>query len=333
MTLPLLLLLACSGSDDPVPTDTSAVDSGSITPILVVTYNTGTTEGLAHDAEPDDGYSSDDAILSDTWYGDGLAWNPAVEAATTFFTRVRPDVVGFQEIFFSDDCATIPVEAHADFVCTTWMPGDPTVAQVILGPDYQVACHPGKSDKCLAVRKDFGTFTTCDADFCLDGLDGGTVEGCGSGARVARGTIERSDGSLLTIAHVHGSSGIDDSDKACRVQQIDQVFVDLDGEPAANGSANIILGDFNTDPGRWTGIDASAAAWATYVDGDAFHWVTEAGPDAPLTYQGVATIDHVVSDVFQGDCWHAGVTDGEPAVLDAVYFDHSPAVCSLIPRE
>ncbi len=202
----LLLLLACSGSDDPTPatTDSSPTDTGTApTPILVVTYNTGTTEGLAHDAEPDDGYSSDDAYLSDTWYGDGLAWNPAVDPATTFFARVRPDIVGFQEIFFSDDCATIPEEAHGNFVCTTWMPGDPTVANTILGPDYQVACHPGKSDKCLAVRKDFGTFTGCSEDFCLEGLDGGEIEGCGSGSRVARGVVERTDGSTVTVHADH----------------------------------------------------------------------------------------------------------------------------------
>ncbi len=270
----LLLLLACSGSDDPTPatTDSSPTDTGTApTPILVVTYNTGTTEGLAHDAEPDDGYSSDDAYLSDTWYGDGLAWNPAVDPATTFFARVRPDIVGFQEIFFSDDCATIPEEAHGNFVCTTWMPGDPTVANTILGPDYQVACHPGKSDKCLAVRKDFGTFTGCSEDFCLEGLDGGEIEGCGSGSRVARGVVERTDGSTVTVAHVHGSSGIEPSDQDCRVRQIEQVFVDLDGQPAANGEANVILGDFNTDPGRWAGFDPSAAAWNDYVDGEAFH--------------------------------------------------------------
>jgi hypothetical protein len=150
---------------------------------------------------------------------------------------------------------------------------------------------------------------------------------------VARGRILRVDGSTLTVAHVHGSSGIDPDDQACRIRQIEQVFVDLgDGAPAANGVANVVLGDFNTDPGRWSGFDPSAAAWGTYVDGDAFAWVTRADADAPLTYQGVATIDHVASDAFTGSCWHPGVTEGEPAVLDAVYFDHTPAVCALSPR-
>jgi len=336
----LLLLLACTGpadvppDQDDGPATAETADTGDeAQPIVVVTFNSGTTTGLPHDAEPDDGYTSAQAAISDAHYGDGLAWPPAIEAAQAFFATVQPDIVGFQEIFHPEVCPSLPPEALPDFLCATWQPGDPTVVQMLLGPDYQVACHPGKPDKCLAVRKAFGTFDGCDDDLCMEGLDGGTIEGCGSGSRVARGTVLRADGTELTLTHVHGSSGIDADDQDCRLQQIDQVFVDLgDGAPAANGSANVVLGDFNTDPGRWASFDPSAAAWTSYVDGDPFAWVTEAGPDAPLTYQGVATIDHVASDVYAGTCWHPGVTDGEPALLDAVYFDHTPAVCALTPR-
>ena len=112
------------------------------------------------------------------------------------------------------------------------------------------------------------------------------------------------------------------------MRQVEQIFVDLDGAPGANGAQNLILGDLNTDPGRWAGFDPSAAAWQSFVDGSTFHWVTEADADAPLTYQGIATIDHVVSDAFLGTCTHPGITD-TPPVLDAVYFDHTPAICSL----
>ncbi len=325
--IPLLALVAaCQGG---------VVEPPVVKTVRVVTFNTGTTEGMGHNAGPDDGYTEEHAAISDTWYGDGLAWLPAVEAATDFFAEVRPDLVSFQEIFFSDLCADIPEDAHTDFICEDWQPGDPTVANLILGPGYQVACHPGKDDKCAAVHEDFGRFVGCDDDFCLEGLEGSTVEDCGSGARVARGTVERVTGNPLTVVNVHGSSGLSGEDEGCRLQQVDQVFVDLgDGEPGANGSHNIVLGDFNTDPGRWTNSDPSAARWMDFAapsedDSRAFRFHTEVGSDATPTYAGLANIDHVLTDFAQGSCWHAGTTPDREAVSDARYFDHQPAVCAL----
>jgi hypothetical protein len=61
----------------------------------------------------------------------------------------------------------------------------------------------------------------------------------------------------------------------------------------------------------------------------AFQFVTAVGEDAPATYAGLFTIDHVVSDSFVGDCWTAGVTEGHPPVTEARVFDHHPTVCAL----
>ncbi len=152
------------------------------------------------DEHPDDGYSAELAAYSDKYYGDGLAWLPAVEASTDFFAQLRPDLVTFQEIFWSENCADIPSEAWTDFVCSQWWEGEPTVAQRVLGDGRQVACHPGKPDKCAAVNEDFGTFSGCDGGFCLEGLEGYELDGCGSGARVARGTVEP-----VFVEHAPGS--------------------------------------------------------------------------------------------------------------------------------
>ncbi|MCP4873562.1 MAG: hypothetical protein GY898_33165 [Proteobacteria bacterium] len=312
--LPLLLmtLVGCPSTPD------------DVAPIVAVTWNTGTTEGLNHDAGPDDGYTSEHAATSDEYYGDGLAWLPAVEAATDWLAETEPDIVVFQEIFWSGECGDIPVEHHADFYCEGLATDAPTVASAILGDGWQVACHPGKPDKCAAVREAFGRFAGCDGGFCLEGLDGFGVEGCGNGARVARGLIERTEGELITLVNVHGSSGIATDDEECRRQQVEQVFVDLgDGAPAADGALNLVMGDFNTDPGRWTGSDVSAARWTDFVGPDHdFHFVTDVGPDATPTYSGIVNIDHVVSDRLEGACTH-------PTVIDAVYFDHVPALCTL----
>ncbi len=294
----------------------------------MVTFNTGTTLGLAHDADPEDGYSSVEAAISDEWYGDGLAWRPVVEDARLFFEEQQPDIVAFQEIFWSGDCANMPEDSKAGFVCEDWQAGDATVAQVILGTDYQIACHPDKSDKCVAVHEAFGSLRGCESGFCLDGLDGVPVDDCGSGARVARALIDLPGGEVLTVVNLHGSSGLDASDKDCRLQQFAQVFEDMDGAPAADGKRNIILGDLNTDPARSISIDASAEYIATQGNMAPFAFVTDDSAEAEPTYQGLLNIDHVISDAFVGECVAAGIGDLQP-VSEIRYFDHLPLVCDL----
>ncbi len=304
------------------------VEDGLEDALVVVTFNTGTTESMgARDGEAD-GYGPEQSALSDAHYGDGLAWTAAVEATRDWLATVDPDVVAFQEIFWSGDCPEVPAAAREGFVCETWEEGDPTVAEVVLGPDYQVACHPGKPDKCLAVHARVGRFAGCGAALCLDGLEGETVEGCGQGARVGRGVVERPDGGQLVLVGVHGSSGLRPEDQACRVAQVDQVFVDLGGAgPAARGEDVIVLGDLNTDPGRAAASDASAARWLDFVgSGHDFDWISPLGPDAPRSYQDIADIDHVAAKLRQGDCWVAGI-DGPP-VTALAYFDHRPVVCT-----
>ena len=312
-----------------------ACGDGGGAPFVAMTFNTGTTEGLNHDEDLADGYTSAEATISDTHYGDGLAFLPAVAQTRAFFAEVRPDVVAFQEIFYSDECATIPEDAHAGFVCETWSPGDPTVALSILPMGYQVACQLEKPDKCVAVKRSFGVFRGCDADLCLDHLDGARVPDCGGGSRVGRGVIERADGTTLTVVSFHGSSGVTEEEQACRVRQLEQVFVDLDGEPAANGERNLILGDFNTDPGRLASGDASAARLLDFVATDPadasrpFRFHSEVGRMAPGSYAGLFDIDHVISDAFEGACEIPGFTGERPPVLDFTYFDHAPVICTL----
>jgi hypothetical protein len=324
------LILCAAGCQDPTDDDDDSASPGSSIPVTAVTFNTGTSEAMGHDGDPDDGYSSDHAAFSDEYYGDGLAWLPAVAATTTFLAEVAPDVIAFQEIFHPGECAEIPSEAQADFICETWQDGDPTVAQAVLGAGYQVMCIPDHPDKCAAVRLSFGSFRDCEADLCLDGLFGTRIEDCGSAARVGRGLVDLVDGGELSVVAVHGTSGMGEEDMECRARQVEQVFVDLgDGEPGANGEHNLILGDFNTDPARMAGYDPSADRWNDFVTGDPFAFLTAVGEDAPPTYATVLNIDHVIGDSAVGSCWHAGVTEGHPEVIDAIYFDHLPAVCEL----
>lgn len=347
LALPSALLVACSPSSGselaPDAQFPEAVDAGAETDarsasdggptdqrFTVVTFNTGTTSGLAHDSDGDD-YGDAQVEISDQHYGDGLAWKPAVAATASWFASVEPDIVVFQELFYSGDCESISDDFHAGFVCEDWTPGDPTVAELILGSGYEIGCHPGKSDKCIAVKKTFGSIRQCEgSSFCLEGTDGAPIANCGGGARVARATIDLTGGGELTVVNVHGTSGSSGSDAECRARQVDQVFVDMDGEPGANGTRNVVLGDFNTDPGRIPGfLDASAARWNQFVGGNQpFQWVSPYGSSAPQTYSGALTIDFVASDAFTGTCYSPGI-DGVPAVYENVLFDHLPLVCEI----
>ncbi len=324
-----LLVLAASGLAGCPPVADSALEAPSFT---AVTFNTGTTEGSVPEGEPNGGYGVDQAALSDEWYGDGLAFEAVVEDTRAWFEALEADVVVFQEVFYSGLCPDIPEDAREGFVCESWQEGDPTVAQVVLGDGWQLSCHPGKDDKCAAVRRSFGSFRGCDDEFCLEGLEGSEIDGCGSGARVGRAVIDLADGSELTLVNVHGSSGISSDDMACREAQFRQVFEDLglgDGQPAANGAINLVMGDFNTDPGRSTGYDDSALYLATQVEQSAFAFVSEVGEDAEPTYAGLANIDHVISDDLVGSCVVPGITEGLAAVSEIVFFDHNPVVCTL----
>ncbi len=317
---------AGSAEDGGRPLDASSPPLG----FRAVTFNTGTNDTLPHDSDGD-GYGRDEAAVSDEYYGDGLAWAANVEATRLWFTENVVDVVAFQEIFHSPDCVDIPTRHHRGFVCESWEAGDPTVAQVLLGEGYQIACHQDRDDKCLGVRRAFGTIRGCDSDFCANGLDGARVRDCGGGSRVGRGVIDLAAGGEITVVTYHGTSGIGGSDQECRVKQIDQIFVDLDGEPAANGERNLIFGDFNTDPFRAGLLDASARRWLEFAgDGSPFTFISPAGPDAPPSYSGLFNIDHIVSDAFRGTCRVPGVDAGEPDVLSTVYFDHKPVVCDLV---
>ena len=340
----LVLLAACGAPSVPTdagPVDASAVDAspGDASPgdagtpditFVAVTFNSGTSSSQPHDNPPDDGYGSAEALISDTYYGDGLAWAPVVEATERFFRELSPDVVAFQEIFYAGECPSIPPDAQVGWFCEGWSPGEPTVANVILGMGYQVACNLGKPDKCIGVNRRFGTFRGCDADLCLDLLDGARVTDCGSGSRVGRGVIDLVGGGSITVVNVHGTSGITATEQDCRVRQFDQVFVDLDGEPAANGAINLVMGDLNTDPARLASGDPSAARFSEFVgDGLPFHFITDVGRTAEPSYGGLFNIDHIASDRLNGSCYTAGITAGHPGITDIVYFDHRPVVCTV----
>ncbi|OQB43623.1 MAG: hypothetical protein BWY09_00080 [Candidatus Hydrogenedentes bacterium ADurb.Bin179] len=327
--LPAIFVIALSAFSAPVSAEGNPGES-----FIVMTFNTGTGASPCGDAEDNLGYGREQAHLSDKYYGNGLAWKPAVVAVGDFVREISPDIVAFQEMFSCEDCAAIPEEARAGFVCEDWRPGSPSVAQLVLGEDYQIAAHPGNADKCLAVHKRFGRIRGCESRFALGGLEGHRIEDCGGGARVARAVVERNDGGLITVISCHGTSGFSGHDRECRKQQVDQIFVDFgDGAPAVNGGANLILGDLNTDPKRLPSIDRSARRWREFVGGDnLFQFITDRGMCAPGAYLGLFHIDHIVSDAFQGEVLYPGKNPEIAPAFSFQMFDHKPIIARMTPH-
>ena len=327
-------------NDDEASGDEANGDEGSGDPqprtFVAVTFNSGTTDSLDHESDGD-GYGPAQVEFSDSYYGNGLAWLEAVAAVSAWLDALEPEIIAFQEVFDSEECPNVPPEARVGYVCSRWQPGSSTVVAAVLGRGYQVACHLGKADKCVGVHRDFGRFVGCEQDLCLDHLEGASVEGCGSGSRVGRGRLELEGGGELTIVSYHGTSGLTEEEAACRLAQVEQIFVDLDGAPAANGARNLILGDLNTDPFRVPEFDPSAARWLDFVARSfdearrqRFWFVTDAGVEAPPSYFGGFNIDHIASDFYTGSCEVPGLSPGVPPIYPNVYFDHKPHVCELV---
>ena len=302
----------------------------------VVTVNTGTAPEQAHDRETDDGYTGATAEVADTWYGNGLAFPPMIDALAAWMAREDPDIIAFQEVFDASLCVDIPPEHHAPFICDGWEAGDASVpARVVagVGADFQFACHASKTDACLAINTRIGRFRDCADTECHHVLTGSPIDGCGGRVRVARAMVDLVDGGSLALINIHGTSGLDADDQTCRVAQIAQIFDLTDASGAAAiADRNIILGDFNTDPARMSGADRSADAWLDAVASGEFAFVTPLGDDAPGSYAGFFDIDHVVSDAYAGSCDAAGLTGDLPAVTEMVYFDHLPIRCELHAR-
>ncbi len=321
-----LLVTACGPVERP---------PGPLT-LTVLTFNVGTTPGLDHDrgeaTGEGDGYTQAMADIADAYYENSLSWNPAEAALTDFLAETKPDIAAFQEMFHDPWCESIPPHPDLDFVCKDYAPDRPWQIQRVLGEGYTTLCAPGQPDNCAGVRVDFGTVRGCaPGTLCPEGLEGeAPPSGCSRGARMSRAVIDTRDGRTLTLVVVHGTSGFSQEDMDCRRDQFVQVFEDRgDGTgPLAGGEANVIVGDFNTDPVRMEG-DPSADYVAEEVGpGRRFHFVSPVGREAPATYAGIATIDYVISDVLAGDCRIPGA-EGTPAVLDAIYWDHLPVLCEV----
>jgi hypothetical protein len=302
----------------------------------VMTFNAGTTDSMNHDIDEvnggGDGYTAAMAEVNAREYSNNLAWGPAERAIAQFIAQRRPEIAGFQETFADVWCEEVHVDPLLDFACRDYHLGRRDQVARICGEDYQVACTESHRDNCVCVRKDFGHILGCDADYCPAGLAGlPPPSGCTKGARVGTIQIERCDGSLITVVNVHAIASLTEKNMACRVDQFKQIFQDRgDGVPAAHGDVNIVFGDMNMDPFLFIPDDPSAVYWNQWVgEGRPFRYLSADSAGGTPTHVTTMRIDHVISDVLRGHCEVPGETPGVSPVMDSMYFDHRPVVCTV----
>ncbi|MFN2289382.1 MAG: endonuclease/exonuclease/phosphatase family protein [Chromatocurvus sp.] len=318
-----LLMTACQSMAPPVaaPKGSPGFDS-----LRVVTLNAGSGRSVENVQGDNAGFGSAQAETADRWYGNGLAWPAVVRDVQAFLYAVDADIVALQEVFYSAQCGDIPAKARQGFICEDWQPGDTTVAERLLGEAYQLACHPGKPDKCLGVHRRLGYIDGCADAFCPAGLEGLDDAGCGSGNRVAAATVQLAMGGSLRVVHLHGTSGLTRADAGCRLGQVEAAFAD----GAAAPEFGLVLGDFNTDPGRVAWLDPAARALRRFTRPPGnYRFMTAVGLFAAPTFLSFLNIDHVLAAGMRGDCRAAGRTPGLPAVSDIVSLDHTAIVCDL----
>lgn len=312
------VLLSCAACD--AEKAAPAAESAAFT---VVSWNVGTVGGPGSDPAAA-GFGKDQRSWSDELYGNGLAFEAAIADVQSWLLPRAPDIVALQEVFDPEACASIPAEAQVGFVCAGWLAGNPTVAQRVVPAGYTVACHPGKPDKCIAVKNSFASIDGCSGPLCLDAGSGFAIAGCGKGARAAHFVLRRPSGAVLHVRHIHGNSGLADADKQCRKELFQLALANLES------GTHLILGDFNTDPVRFAGIDPSADVLAGFAEeGKPLQFLTDTSAASEPTYGGVVSIDHVLVAGLQGSCAHAGITPGLPAATEVGWFDHHPVACTL----
>ncbi len=322
-----------------------AVDLESPFPLTVMSFNVGTTNRLPHRTDPD-GYSDELADLNASYFSDNLAWVPAQLAVREMIDALKPDVIAFQEVFYDPDCEELcPTEQDPDdetpaivcqgdtFPCDAWHPGGEITARRIVGPDYDLACAPGRPENCVAVLRTVATLEGVEDDLEIGVLDGMRPPNeCTSGARVATGVVHLGDGTSIAVVNVHATALLA---QECREAQFRQIFEDRgDGRPAAFGEHNLVMGDMNMDPFLMCPqTDKSVAYWKEHVgEGKAFQYLSSAdreGPDThPYTFM---KLDHVISDSLTGSCVVLGETEGTSAPLSegSTYFDHRPILCTV----
>ncbi len=239
---------------------------------------------------------------------------------------LAPDVVVLQEVVGTLQCSALDEDDPAHTCHEGHVAGQPSQALRLVGDDYRVVCDARAGFDCVAVKRSFGTFTSCDAEGrCGEAVTAPVVPGCDPGFTVSATDVVIAGEVSIRVVNGHPQSGFD---TACRAAQLEQMF----GELAGPGPT-VIAGDMNLDP--WVDNDESVVVWDEHVgDGQRFGYHSgpaEQEPPYPTSVNPLASgvLDHVVSDFLEGSCTTLGEAPGSERLDGGEGMDHRALFCEL----
>ena len=264
----------------------------------------------------------------------GLCYNDVEQRLAKSIQGLQPDIVTLQEITHPSQCKGWE-ETNPDKVCYGFQTREPAYqVRRLLGDEYTIACEPRNHRDCVGVRTSAGSIQGCPlGGYCEDvgSLDVPLPE-CDAGFNVSAFTVVVY-GQSVRVINGHPSKW----QEVCRAHSIRQVFEPYDGQPPlASGKHNLIMGDFNMDPFRFS--DTTTELWEQYVDlpGFGLPFSYHSGPAENWPpYDTFAfgpyrrVIDFVASDFAVGTCQVLGVSPGTQRIDGGRGMDHRAVYCVL----
>jgi len=267
-------------------------------------------------------------------YSWGLCYNDVEQRLAESIQELRPDIVTLQEITHPSQCEGWE-ETDPDKVCYGYQTHNPAYqARRLLGEGYTIACEPRNHRDCLGVHVEAGSIEGCPlGSYCEDiGTSDVPLPGCNGSFTISAFTTIVHD-QPIRVVNGHPAS----RSERCRTDSIGQIFEPHDGQlPLVSGERNLIMGDLNMDPFRYS--DTTTTLWGqfvgmpgsglpfTYHSGPAEHW-----PPYDTFVLGLfhRVLDFVVSDFAAGSCQVLGVSPDTQRIDGGRGMDHRAVYCVL----
>lgn len=243
------------------------------------------------------------------WPARGALCTKAHEDAVAARVRaIDPDVAVLMEVLDPARC-----DGHDLEVCH----GSEASVRRIVGDGYTILCDGIGGYDCLAVRADIAVDGCAPGDRCVAETPAqpAACDGVGDYSSVSRARLDVL-GRRLDVVLLHPYQAMDDEEDRCRSAQVQQAF-DLVGD-----GPTLVAGDVNYDPHRLGAWFGTGEVWSRHVGrGRRFAHHGAGWPFPEVTWIGMLTFDHVVSDALLGTCRARDLgVDG---------LDHRALVCPL----
>jgi len=268
-------------------------------------------------------------------YSWGLCYQDVEQRLAESFRKLQPDIIALQEVTHPSQCEGWE-EKNPSKVCYNFQMREPAYqVRRLLGDEYTIACEPRNHRDCVGVHTKAGFIQGCPlGGYCEDvGSSDAPLSQCDAGFTVFAVTIVV-HGQPIRVINGHPPNRNVDT---CRTHAIRQIFESYKGHPPlASGERNLIMGDLNMDPFRFS--DTTTELWEQYVGlpGSSLPFSHHSGPaerwppyDTIVVGPYRRVLDFVASDFAVGTCQVLGVSPGTQRIDGGKGTDHRAVYCTL----